>query len=95
MTVRKLSDGTIEIAGHCGLEDAEALHAQLLSAPDACVDWAACESLHTATLQVLLAARPELRGTPSAPFLCTHIAPLLAEPHSNDAPDSDQTGTTA
>ena len=93
MTVRKLSDGTIEIAGDCGLEDAEALHAQLLAAPEAGVDWAACESLHTAALQVLLAARPSLRGTPSDPFLDTHIAPLVVDPHTSAATDSVQTGT--
>ena len=37
--------------------------------PDAPVDWSACGQLHTAVVQVLLAARPPMEGNPGTPFL--------------------------
>ena len=77
MTVRLLERAVIELSGTCGVGDAETLQRGLLAAPDSTVKWDACEQLHTAVLQVLLAARPRVRGVPSNPFLAKHVAPLL------------------
>ena len=80
MTVEVKTDGTIELSGHCGVEDAEALQRQLLSAPGATVAWDGCEHLHSAVIQILLLSRPSIRGSPASVFLRTHIAPLVAAP---------------
>jgi hypothetical protein len=80
MTVALRSDGVIELAGQCGVEDAEALQRHLLSAPESAIEWGDCEQLHAAVLQVLLAAKPRIQGLPSSPFLKVHIAPLLGPP---------------
>jgi hypothetical protein len=77
MTVAVRSGGIIELSGACGVEDAEALQRHLLTARTSAIEWGACEQLHAAVLQVLLAAKPRIRGLPSSPFLKVHIAPLL------------------
>ena len=77
MTVAVQEKNVIALTGRCGVEDAEELQRQLLAAPESTVDWAACESLHAAVVQMLLVARPRLRGTPSNAFLENHIAPLI------------------
>jgi hypothetical protein len=78
MTVRLAADGTVELSGRCVLEDAEELRKHLAAAPRCTVQWEHCESLHSAVLQVLMAARPRLRGTPRSEFLDNHIRPLIA-----------------
>jgi len=77
MTVRVTAEGTIELAGPCGVEDAEVLQRHLLAAPRSTVEWSSCEHLHSAVVQVLLAGKPRIRGWPSNAFLRAHIAPLL------------------
>ena len=77
MTVRLTSDGTIELTGRCGVEDAEVLQRHLLAAPRSTVEWSTCEHLHSAVVQVLLAGKPQVRGSPSNAFLRAHLAPLL------------------
>jgi hypothetical protein len=69
--------GTIELSGHCGVEDAELLQRFLLATKDSTVEWHGCEHLHSAVIQVLAVARPRLEGSPLDSFLTTHIAPLL------------------
>jgi len=81
MTVRSPTDGTIELAGRCGVEDAEALQGLLLEAPRSAVEWSDCQQLHSAVLQVLLIGKPRILGTPTNEFLRTHIAPLLRSAH--------------
>ena len=76
MTVR-IDDGTIVLEGHCSVEDGAALAEHLAAYPHACVDWSNCMWLHTGVVQVLLALRPPLRGTPAGDFVQTHVAPLL------------------
>jgi len=80
MTVSLKTDGTIELSGQCGAEDAEALQRHLLAGPGATVEWSGCEHLHSAVIQVLLVARPRIRGSPSGAFLRAHIAPLVDRP---------------
>ncbi|WP_284943686.1 hypothetical protein [Acidisoma cladoniae] len=77
MTVRLADDGAIILAGLCPSEDAEVLLRFLLETPAAPVDWTACEQAHTAVIQVLMAARPILRGPAGAPFLAKWIEPSL------------------
>ena len=77
MTVRLAADGTIELAGFCAIEDAEKLQQYLLADPQAAVDWRSCAQAHTAVVQILLAARPVLRGPAAGEFLQQHIDPLL------------------
>ena len=76
MTVR-IADGTIFLEGHCPVEDGAALAEYLGAHPHACVDWSNCIWLHTGVVQVLLAFRPPLRGTPTGDFVQTHVAALL------------------
>ena len=83
MTVLVQEHDVIALAGRCGVEDAEELQRHLLAAPESIVDWTACESLHAAVVQMLLVARPRLRGTPSNAFLENHIAPLLRSDHTH------------
>ena len=52
-----------------GVEEAEALLEWLQKKPSAKVDLAACRHLHTAILQVLMAARPGVSGWPRDPDL--------------------------
>jgi hypothetical protein len=77
MTVRVTAEGSIELHGRCGVEDAEVLQRHLLAAPRSTVEWSGCEELHSAVIQVLLAGKPHLRGSPSNAFLKAHIAPLV------------------
>jgi hypothetical protein len=77
MTVHVNDAGVIELTGRCAAGDAELLLQQLLAAPGSSVEWGGCEHLHSAVLQVLLAARPPMRGTPANSFLATHVAPNL------------------
>jgi hypothetical protein len=85
VTVHLEKTGVIALAGRCGVEEAEELQRHLLAAPEAIVDWTGCESLHAAVVQVLLAARPQIRGAPSSAFLEKHIAPLLGSEEVNKA----------
>jgi hypothetical protein len=65
MTVKRDADGAIILAGDCGAEDAETLLEHLQAPPagqGATVDWSACTGLHAAVLQILMAARPTIRG---------------------------------
>ena len=77
MTVRVVSDGTIELAGVCPNEDAERLQQHLIADPQARVDWRSCIAAHTSVIQILLAATPVLHGPPAGEFLRDHIAPLM------------------
>jgi hypothetical protein len=79
MTV-SLRDGIVFLEGHAPVEDAATLAQHLALQRQAPVDWSECDSKHAAVLQVLLAARPPLRGAPRDVFLLTHLAPLLAPP---------------
>lgn len=56
MTIRRDPDGTILLDGKCPVEDAERLLEMLQASPAAPVDWTRCEGLHTAVVQVLMAA---------------------------------------
>jgi hypothetical protein len=68
MTVR-LVDDAIVLEGVCPVEDAEPLQRLLLQHRGAAVDWRVCDAAHTAVLQVLLVAKPSIKGPARATFL--------------------------
>jgi hypothetical protein len=76
MTIH-MSGTSIELEGSCASEDAEILLQHLLASPTASVDWRACESAHTAVIQVLMAAKPKLLGPPAGRALKDWVEPVL------------------
>jgi hypothetical protein len=73
VSVRRHHDGTIMLEGSCPVEDAEPLLRLLEATPAAPVDWTGCSSLHTAVLQIVLAARPALAGPCGDPWVCQWV----------------------
>jgi hypothetical protein len=71
MTVRS-QDGRIILEGRCRVEDAEALLTELLHRPDSVVQLDMAETLHSAVIQVLLAARPSIEGVSKHIFLAEY-----------------------
>jgi len=78
MTVR-LTEGNILLAGDCPVEDAETLQGLLIAHPAALVDIGGVGRIHTAVIQLLLAARPVLRGTPPSSFVATWVLPHVLD----------------
>lgn len=74
----ELSDERAVLTGVCSVEEAESLLSWVLQHPDAAVDAAACEHLHSAVLQVLMALRPRLAAVPVAGPLQQILKPLMA-----------------
>jgi hypothetical protein len=62
MTLSIADDGTICLQGDSPVEEAEPLVALLLAHPSAALDLSACNHMHTAIVQVLLAARRPVRN---------------------------------
>jgi hypothetical protein len=69
MSLRQDADGTIFLFGSCPVDEAEPLHRMLLSDRTAQLDWTQCSHLHTAILQLVIAARPALAGPCGDPFV--------------------------
>ncbi|HEX3843833.1 MAG TPA: hypothetical protein VHV80_05695 [Steroidobacteraceae bacterium] len=80
MTVRRGGDDSIELVGACPSTDAEPLLQFLLATPGATVNWRDCQGAHTAVIQVLMAAKPRLRGPPADPRLEQWVAPAIRSP---------------
>lgn len=57
------------IEGDSPAEDAELLLQLLQSTPRALVDWTRCGRIHTAVLQIVLAAQPALAGPCGDPWV--------------------------
>lgn len=72
-----VEDGVIRLSGRCSAEDAESLLVALQEREDAIVDLEGAQKLHMAVAQVLLAARPLVRGAPEDAFLADRLLPLL------------------
>lgn len=77
MTVRLTAEGQIALEGACPSEDAEVLLQFLTTSAAAHVDLRACESAHTAVVQVLMAANPEFLGPPAGMALRDWVYPIL------------------
>ena len=75
MTIRRQDDAVL-LDDVCAVEDAETLM-QELRAGAAVIDWSGCTHLHTACLQVILAAAIPIRGSPANPAIVRWIIPLL------------------
>jgi hypothetical protein len=75
MTIRR-ADDTIMLEDVCPVEDAETLM-QELQVGATSIDWSGCSHLHTACLQVLLAAQIPVHGTPANPALARWVTPIL------------------
>jgi hypothetical protein len=71
--------GTIVLEGDCAVEDAEPLLQLLQATPGGRCDWTRCSHLHTAVVQVVLAAGPTLIGPCGDPWTERWIASLLGE----------------
>ncbi len=77
MTVRLAGD-VIYLEGRCLAEDADTLLIYLQECPKGHVDMAGVERLHLAVLQVLLAAKPEVRAVPPPDgFAARHLIDLF------------------
>ncbi|MFZ0266122.1 hypothetical protein [Caulobacter sp.] len=76
MTV--IRDGEIvRLVGLCRVEDAEPLTALLQGGSDSTLDLSACEGLHAAVLQAILAFRPTIVGIPDDAFLRERLLPAM------------------
>ena len=60
------SGDLLRLDGHCRVEDAEPLAGMLQAAPELAIDLSACEALHSAVFQVLLAFDPSIAAGPPA-----------------------------
>lgn len=87
MSVR-VADGIIFIEGRCRIEEAEPLLGYLLEDADRRVDLSACDALHSAVVQILMATKPRITGKPVDPFLCAYVVPLLETERSPSGPAS-------
>ena len=85
MTIRR-DDDVVLLEDVCAVEDAEILM-QHLQAGATLVDWSGCTHLHTACLQVILAAGVPMRGTPASPLLARWLSPII-NPDAASAPRS-------
>jgi hypothetical protein len=82
MSVSRGGDGVISLVGDCTAQDAERLLTALLDDRKAIVDWRACDSAHTAVIQILMASGAVVEGPPRGRFLAEHVAPLLTQGRS-------------
>ena len=80
MSVR-VDEQTIHLEGRCRLEDAEALLAALLHAPDRPIDVSAAETLHTAVIQLVLASGRRVEGEWSNSFLGKFVVMPTPQAH--------------
>ncbi|MBS7791709.1 hypothetical protein KTR66_17035 [Roseococcus sp. SDR] len=64
-----MEGGLARLSGQVAIEEAEPLAEWLRATPDAALDLSACEGLHSAVLQVLLAGAPALLAPPPDPWL--------------------------
>lgn len=74
----EFSDDRAVLNGVCCVEEAEGLLSWVMQHPDAPVDAAACEHVHSAVLQVLMARRPPIATLPAAGPLKQVLQSLVA-----------------
>jgi hypothetical protein len=69
LSVGRDDNGTILIEGDSPAEDAELLLQLLQATPRALLDWTRSGHIHTAVLQVVVAAQPALAGPCGDPWV--------------------------
>ncbi len=74
----EFSDDRAVMNGVCCVEEAEGLLSWVMQHPDTPVDAAACEHLHSAVLQVLMARRVPVAAVPETGLLRQVLQPLMA-----------------
>ena len=77
MTI-EFNDGVLACAGTLSVEDAETLLQLVAGRPGMPADLAACDHVHSACLQVLMAARVAVRAWPRPPALAAWLHAALA-----------------
>jgi len=65
----KFIDAVARFEGQCRLEEANLLFEWLEQNPGAKIDMADCEHIHTALMQILMVAKPEVLAPPAHQFL--------------------------
>lgn len=78
------TDTAAEISGRIGAEECQDLMTWLLAHPEGSVDLAACEHLHAAGLQCLMALHPRISSPSPDPWLNAAIK-FEPEPADTDA----------
>ena len=73
------TNGVLVCAGTLSVEDAEALQQLLLATPGATLDLAACTHLHSACLQVLMAANALVAAWPAQAGLALWLQSALKQ----------------
>ena len=73
----EIHDDRLQATDMLGVEDAEVLLDWLLNHPDGPVDLGACDHLHAANLQVLMATRPRISAWPAHPGLANWLRHAL------------------
>ena len=79
MTI-ELKDGVLYCAGTLAVDDAEQLLQVALDAQGANADLSACGHVHSACLQVLMAARVRVTAWPAQPLLAAWLRAALEAP---------------
>jgi hypothetical protein len=74
----RFDGATARFDGACSVEEALPLSEWLMATGDARLDLGACTDLHTAVLQVLMAAKRPVTVPPDDAFLARWISPSLA-----------------
>jgi len=85
MTVVRDGD-VVRLVGLCRVEDAEPLTALLQGFSHSTLDVSACEGLHAAVLQAILAFGPPIVGSPGDAFLRDRLLPAIAGERQTRAP---------
>jgi hypothetical protein len=75
VSLRRDDAGAIILEGNCPVEDAEPLLQMLQATSTATLDWSRCGHLHTAVLQLILAARIAPAGPCGDPWVRQWAAP--------------------
>lgn len=68
---------SLKLEGVCGVEEAEALHEQLLEREDLQLDLSCCEHLHAAVFQTLLLHARPIKKSAHDPFIKDGLQPSL------------------
>lgn len=85
MTIDVIND-VLTVHGSLSVEDAERLQTLLLEQSCRVLDLAACEHMHAACLQVLLAAHCSLAQPPTDPVLAAWLSSALPSLPENKEP---------